>query len=280
MTDSPKIVAMVVGSPVVHSLSPAMHNAEFRRRGEDRTYVAREVERGELKAFVDSLRGGEVAGLSVTMPLKDEAFEIVDRRDASSTRCGSVNTISFDGAIVSGWNTDGDGCVRALESVGKTVVDATCVVLGAGGTGRAVVEALGRRGAREVIVINRSGDAARKAASCADVGRVGSNDDVERADFVVNTTPLGMSGVNDDAVPVDPNLVPAGCVVLDAVYSPLVTPLLSALQQPTFRERGVVTVDGLWMLVHQAALQQEIWFGFKADVAEMRNAAEAELSRR
>lgn len=266
---------MVVGSPVAHSLSPAMHNAEFRRRGENRSYGAREVARGELKTFIDSLRGGEVAGVSVTMPLKDEAFELVDRRDAASIRCGSVNTISFDDTIVSGWNTDGDGCVRALESRGKSVVDRTCVVLGAGGTGRAVVEALGRRGAREVIVINRSLEPARRAASCADTGRVGSVDDVERADFLVNTTPLGMSGVNDDVVPVDPNVVPIGCVVLDAVYSPLTTPLLSRLLV-----RGVETVDGLWMLVHQAALQQEIWFGFKADVAVMRNAAEAELSRR
>jgi shikimate dehydrogenase len=131
-----------------------------------------------------------------------------------------------------------------------------------------------------VIVVNRSQDAARRAAACADRGRVGSRDDVERAAFLVNTTPLGMSGVNDDAVPVDPGLVPPGCVVLDAVYSPLMTPLLSALQEPRFQQRGVVTVDGLWMLVHQAALQQEIWFGFKADVAVMREAAEAELSRR
>jgi shikimate dehydrogenase len=272
---SSNVAAMVVGSPVVHSLSPAMHNAEFRRRGEDRIYVAREVARGELKAFIDSLRGRDLAGVSVTMPLKDEAYELVDRRDAASIRCGSVNTISFDDAIVSGWNTDGDGCVRALESSGKTVVGKTCVVLGAGGTGRAVVEALGRRGAREVIVINRSAESARRAASCADVGRVGSSGDVEGADFLVNTTPLGMSGVNDDAVPVDPSLVPSGCVVLDAVYSPLTTPLLSRLQG-----RDIATVDGLWMLVHQAALQQEIWFGFKADVAVMRHAAEAELSRR
>ena len=275
MTTAPNVVAMVVGSPVAHSLSPVMHNAEFRRRGEERLYVAREVVRGGLKSFVDPLRGGEVAGLSVTMPLKDEAYEIVDRRDAASSRCGSVNTISFDGPVVSGWNTDGDGCVRALEASGKTIVDATCVVLGAGGTGRAVVEAFGRRGAREVIVINRSPEGARRAATCADLASVGAADDVVRADFLVNTTPVGMSGVHDDATPVDPNLVPRECVVLDAVYSPLVTPFLARL-----REREVETVDGLWMLVHQAALQQEIWFGFRADVAVMRSAAEAELARR
>ena len=275
MTIEPNVVAMVVGSPVAHSLSPVMHNAEFRRRGEERLYVAREVARGELRAFVDALRGGPVAGLSVTMPLKDEAYEIVDRRDAASNRCGSVNTISFDDSVVSGWNTDGDVCVRALEMGGKSIVEATCVVLGAGGTGRAVVEALGRRGAREVFVINRSLEGAHRAAACAEVGRIGSARDVERADFLVNTTPVGMTGVHDDDTPVDPNLVPGGCVVLDAVYSPLVTPLLERL-----RDRGVETVDGLWMLVHQAALQQEIWFGFRADVAVMRDAAEAELSRR
>jgi shikimate dehydrogenase len=275
MSVAPDVVALVVGSPVAHSLSPAMHNAEFRRRGERQTYAAHEVARGGLEKFVVSLRGGRVAGLSVTMPLKDEAFDLVDRRDAASTRCGSVNTISFDDGVVSGWNTDGDGCVRALESTGKSVVDATCVVLGAGGTGRAVVEALGRRGAREVVVVNRSSQAAHRAASCADVGIVGSASDVERADFLVNTTPVGMKGVGDDEVPIDPRLVPVECVVLDAVYSPLVTPLLAGV-----RDRGVTAIDGLWMLVHQAALQQEIWFGYHADVAVMRRAAEAELARR
>ena len=275
MTVANDVVALVVGSPVAHSLSPAMHNAEFRRRGEDHSYAAHEVVRGGLRDFVASLRGGRVAGLSVTMPLKDEAFELVDRRDAASSRCGSVNTISFDDGVVSGWNTDGDGCVRALESTGKSVVEATCVVLGAGGTGRAVVEALGRRGAREVVVVNRSPEAAHRAASCADVGIVGSASDVERAGFLVNTTPVGMKDVGDDEVPIDPRLVPPGCVVLDAVYSPLVTPLLAGL-----RDRGVTTIDGLWMLVHQAALQQEIWFGYHADIAVMRAAAEAELARR
>ena len=275
MSFAPNVAALVVGSPIAHSLSPAMHNAEFRRRGEDRVYVAHETMRGGLQKLVESLRGGAVAGLSVTMPLKDEAFDLVDRRDAASSRCGSVNTISFDGGVVSGWNTDGDGCVRALETTGKSVVGATCVVLGAGGTGRAVVEALGRRGAREVVVVNRSAEPARRAAACADVGVVGSVDDVTRADFLVNTTPVGMHGIDDDEMPVDPRLVPTSCVVLDAVYSPLITPMLAALG-----ERGVTTVDGLWMLVHQAALQQEIWFGFHADVGIMRAAAEAELSRR
>ncbi|MEN9301254.1 MAG: shikimate dehydrogenase [Actinomycetota bacterium] len=275
MNFAPDVAALVVGSPIGHSLSPAMHNAEFRRRGESRIYVAHEVPSGGLRAFIESLRGGNIAGLSVTMPLKDEAYELVDRRDAASSRCGSVNTISFDDGVVSGWNTDGDGCVRALESSGKSVADSTCVVLGAGGTGRAVVEALGRRGAREVVVVNRTPEGARRAASCADVGVVGSPNDVERADFLVNTTPVGMQGISDEDVPVDTRLVPRDCVVLDAVYSPLITPMLAALG-----ERGVTTVDGLWMLVYQAALQQEIWFGFRPDVAVMRAAAEAELARR
>jgi shikimate dehydrogenase len=275
VTFAANVVAMVVGSPVAHSLSPAMHNAEFARRAESSRYVAHEVPSGGLADFVESVRGGRIVGLSVTMPLKDEAFALVDRRDAASSRCGSSNTIAITAGELVGYNTDGDGCVNALESSGTSIVDRSCVVLGAGGTGRAVVEACGRRGAREVIVVNRSIEPAERAASCADNGRVGSLDDLERADFIVNTTPVGMSGVADDSTPVDPARVAAGCVVLDAVYTPLATPFLKAL-----RSRGVTTIDGLWMLVHQAALQQRIWFDVVADVQVMRAAAEAELARR
>lgn len=275
MTITADVVAMVVGSPVAHSLSPAMHNAEFSRRGERSRYVAREVSAGGLAEFVQSIRGGKIVGLSVTMPLKDEAFSLVDRRDPASTRSGSCNTIAITTEGLVGYNTDGDGCVRALESLGGSLAGRSCVVLGAGGTGRAVVEACGRHGAREVVVINRSIDPATRAATCADSGRVGTLEDLERADFIVNTTPLGMSGVADDEMPVDPALVPVNCVVLDAVYTPLTTPFLLALQA-----RGVKTIDGLWMLVQQAALQQKIWFEVDADVQVMRAAAEAELARR
>lgn len=268
-------VALVVGTPVAHSLSPAMHNAEFRRRGEPRSYGAREVQPGGLARFVESLRGSAVVGLSVTMPLKEEAYALAIDRDSASTRCRSANTISLAGNRVRAWNTDGDGCVRALESHGATVGGATCVVIGAGGTGRAVVEALGRRGAREVIVVNRSSDAAANAASCADQGRVGSESDVSSADIVVNTTPVGMNGVAGAQMPIDPAMISDRALVLDAVYSPLVTPLLASLGQ-----RGVRTVDGLWMLVHQAVLQQEIWFGLRSDTDVMRSAAEDELARR
>lgn len=275
MTFATNVVAMVVGSPIAHSLSPAMHNADFLRRGDDLLYVAHEVQAGGLAEFVRSIRGGSILGLSVTMPLKEEACVLVDRRDSASTRCQSSNTLAISAEEVVGYNTDGDGCVRALESTGRLVVDKKCVVVGAGGTGRAVVEACGRRGAREVVVINRSPEQAARAAACADRGRVGSSEDLASADFVVNTTPLGMAGVADDAMPVDPARVAASCVVLDAVYSPLETSFLRAL-----RARGVTTIDGLWMLVHQAALQQKIWFDVDADVATMRAAAEAELARR
>ena len=275
MTFATEIVAMVVGSPISHSLSPAMHNAEFSRRGSKFRYAAHEVTAGGLADFIRSIQGGRIVGLSVTMPLKDEACTVVDRRDEASKRCGSSNTISITADELIGYNTDGDGCVRALESSGSSVVGKSCVVLGAGGTGRAVVEACGRHGAREVVVINRSIDPANRAAACAENGRVGTMEDLEGADFLVNTTPLGMSGVAGDSMPADPARVDARCVVLDAVYSPLETPFLRAL-----RMRGVTTIDGLWMLVYQAALQQRIWFDTDVDVQVMRAAAEAELARR
>jgi shikimate dehydrogenase len=152
------------------------------------------------------------------------------------------------------------------------------VVVGAGGAGRAVARALGIAGAREVVVVNRSPEPAQRAAALAgEVGRVGSVDDVAKAGIVVNATPLGMAGTaaGAPALPFDPDLLRPGQAVVDLIYHPTTTPLLAEA-----RRRGLPAVNGLGMLVHQAAHAFRRWTGDEPPVADMKSAAAAALASR
>jgi shikimate dehydrogenase len=269
-------VAAVIGSPVRHSLSPAIHNAAFAAAGLDWVYVAFEVAPGRAVDALDAMRTLGLGGLSVTMPHKEAVAAAVDRLDFAAAALAAVNTVVVDrdGALV-GHNTDGAGFVDSLRADGGIEVHGRAVVvLGAGGAARAVVDALARAGADDVVVVNRTPARGEVAAALAgSVGRVGTGVDVSGADVVVNATSVGMAGVGAEAgLPVDPDLLRAGQVVVDLVYHPLDTPLLQAA-----RAAGAVAVDGLGMLVHQAAHQQLLWTGRSPDVAAMRAAALAEL---
>lgn len=262
----------VIGSPVVHSLSPVMHNAVFDRLGMEATYGALEVRPEDFRATVESMRRSEYLGLSVTMPHKDAAFDVADESSVHARRVGAVNTLSFlDGRIV-GDSTDGIGCVRALGRHGIGVEGARCVVLGAGGAARSVIVALEEARAREVVVVNRTYDKALVAIEGVDRCRVGTEGDVAGADVVVNCTSVGMGTAESPVV--RESLHGVGCV-LDAVYFPLRTALLDAAVA-----EGALGIDGLWMLVHQAVEQQRIWFHHDVDPSIMRDAALAELARR
>jgi shikimate dehydrogenase len=266
-------VAGVIGSPVRHSLSPALHNAAFRALGLDWVYLAFEVAPGEVGGALAGAAALGIGGLNVTMPHKDAAFAAVDRVDAAAQALASVNTIVIGNDGLVGYSTDGAGFVDSLNDAGVDPAGRRVALLGAGGAARSVVDALTRRGAAEIAVINRS---AEKAAACAaiagGVGRVGSMADVAGAEIVINATSIGM---NDGQLPLDPDLLRAGQVVADLVYHPLDTPLLLAA-----RACGATTVDGLGMLVHQAARAFELWTGERPPTDVMRAAAEAELARR
>ncbi len=271
-------VAAVIGCPVRHSLSPALHNAAFRAAGADWVYVAFDVPHGEAVRALDAMRTLGLGGLSVTMPHKEAVAVLVDELDPAAAALHSVNTVvrTADG-FLRGHSTDGAGFVASLDEAGVAVAGADVVVLGAGAAARAVIDALARSGASSVVVVNRSPDAAAVAAALAPgVGRVGTVADVPQARLVVNATSVGM-GVDPAAgeLPLDPALLRPHHVVADLVYHPLETGLLAAA-----RAAGATCVDGLGMLVHQAALQQELWLGTRPDPAVMRAAALGELASR
>jgi shikimate dehydrogenase len=272
-------VAAVIGSPVHHSLSPAIHNAAFAAAGLDWAYVAFEVAAGGGAAALDAMRTMGLGGLSVTMPHKDDVAAAADTRSATVERLGAANCVVPQGAgRLRAENTDGAGFVASLRDAGVDPDGLRCCVLGAGGAARAVVLALAEAGAAAVVVVNRTPANGERAAALANAaGRfvlpVGAAGAVAGADLVVNATPIGMGEGN--ASPVEGSWLGAGQVVADLVYHPLETPLLQAAAAT-----GCRTVDGLGMLVHQAALAFEAWTGEPAPLAAMRSAAVSELRER
>ena len=270
-------IAAVIGSPVAHSLSPAIHQAAFDAAGVNWTYTAFDIT--DAAAALSAMRLLGLAGLSVTMPLKEDVARAVDRLDPAARALHSVNTVSWDGDELVGSSTDGAGFVASLAAAGVEVDGAQISVIGAGGAARSVIDALGRAGAADITVLNRTRDRAEHAASLSKAASVGIVSDITRADIVINATSVGMGVSVDDATDADmacdPALLRSGQVVADLVYHPLETAWMRAAANV-----GAATVDGLGMLVHQAALQQLQWLGTMPDTTAMRIAAEAELARR
>ena len=261
-------LAAVIGFPVRHSLSPAMHNAAFRELGLDWIYVACEVAPGAVEAAFAGVRALGLGGLSVTIPHKAAALEAVDEATDAARAIGAVNTVvPTAGGGLRGDNTDGAGFLASLADEGFDPAGRICAVLGAGGAARAVVHALAGAGAGEVVVVNRTPARAESTAALAGAtGRVGSPADVRGAHLIVNATPVGLAGSPD--LPIDPALLGEGQLVVDLVPNPAVTPLMRAAG-----ERGAGAAGGLGMLVHQGALAFELWTGRPAPIGVMRAAA-------
>lgn len=267
-------VAAVIGDPIRHSLSPALHNAAFRAAGLDWVFVAFAVPAGGARDALAAVRALRLGGLSVTMPHKHDVARACDALTDDAAALESVNCVvpRLDGSLL-GDSTDGEGFVRALREAGHDASGLDALVLGAGGAARAVAVALGRAGSRVQIAARRVEAAAAAATLVAGATTVDwseRGDAAAAAALVVNATPIGMGDEAGIPLPVD-GLGPHH-VVADLVYHPLATPLLRAA-----RARGSATVDGLGMLVHQAALAFERWTGLPAPVPAMADAARTAL---
>lgn len=265
-------LAAVIGSPVRHSLSPRLHNAAFAALGLDWVYVALEVAPGDVASALAGVRALGIAGLSVTTPHKEAVAQACDRLSDDAATLGAVNCVVPVGGELVGHNTDGPGFVASVLASGATVEGARCVVLGAGGAARAISLSLARSGASDVAVVNRT--AARAEQAVAPLGATGRVVDaadpaevaaaLSAADVVVNATTVGMGDPGPDELPVDPAPLHGGQVVVDIVYRPLETPLLAAA-----RHQGATAINGVPMLVHQAAVAFELWTGATAPVEVM-----------
>lgn len=273
MIDAATQLTGVLGYPVRHSLSPVMHNAAFRALGLNWVYLAFEVPPERLAQAVAGMRGLGIRGLNLTIPHKEAVAPLLDGLTEAAQQIGAVNTLFWEGDRLLGDNTDAEGFVQALREAGVEPAGQTVLILGAGGAARAVAYALNRLHCR-LLIANRT--LARAEALAAEFGATALPMTLEalrpllpHVDGVVNSTALGMAPHADTSPPVAWDALPDTAWACDLVYRPLHTRFLQAA-----RERGLRTVDGLGMLVHQGALAFERWTGERAPVAVMRQAAE------
>jgi shikimate dehydrogenase len=273
----------VIGRPIAHSLSPLLHNAAFTALGLGATWrsLAFDVPPGRAAEALEAMRRADISGLSVTMPHKSDVVALVDQCTEVAQRLNAVNCIANTEGVLVGTNTDGEGFVASLaRGADFTPAGRRCVVIGAGGAARAVVLALADAGASRISVLNRTPERATPAAALAgpagavvSPGTSALAEAVESADLVVNATPFGMAGASPagaDPWLVAPRLLHEGQVAADLVYAPRPTPWLVEAAAA-----GARSVDGLGMLVHQAAAQLELWTGLPAPVDRMWEAASA-----
>lgn len=259
--------AFVTGYPVKHSRSPLIHGFWLKTLGLQGSYTRQEVSSEDFAGFISRLKSGEsgFVGGNVTIPHKETAFALADQPDALSEELGASNTLWLDEGRLHATNTDGFGFLANLDaaSPGWDRTD-RAVILGAGGASRAIIQAVRDRGIGEIHVVNRTLGRAQELAdrfgakvhahAMAALQEVSAG-----AGLFVNTTSLGMDG--EAAPDFDFSPLAGGAVVTDIVYVPLVTPILRQAA-----EQGFATVDGLGMLLHQAAPGFEKWFGVRPTV--------------
>ena len=266
----------IIGKPVRHSLSPAMHNAGFATLGMNWVYVPMEVT--DIEQGMAGLRALGFRGVSVTVPHKEAVIPFLDEIDPVAEKIGAVNTLVFrkegDGRVVlRGLNTDWLGANTALaEKV--NLQESRVLVVGAGGSAKAVSFGLVEAGA-EVIIANRTAESGRALADWLGCTFVPLQEvSGVAADVLINTTSVGMEP-DYEGIAVPPSLLSGFSVVMDIVYAPLETRLLREA-----KVAGCQTIDGLAMLLYQGAAQFKIWTGGRPPRLIMRSALEEELRRR
>ncbi|MCL2789516.1 MAG: shikimate dehydrogenase [Desulfobulbus sp.] len=265
----------IIGDPVAHSLSPAMHNAALAHLGLNAVYVP--MRPADLADAFRGLRSLGFAGASVTVPFKVAIMDFLDAIDPVARKIGAVNTLVFErtGAAIrcTGHNTDWLGSNRALAEV-IDLAGRTVLLIGAGGAARAVGFGLIEAGAH-VLLANRTEAKGRELAHLMGCRFIPAAElSLIRADALINTTSVGMAP-HADEVPVAPELLPHFPVVMDIVYAPLATRLLREAAA-----RGCHTVNGLTMLQYQGAAQFTLWTGRESPDAVMRQTLLAALRER
>jgi shikimate dehydrogenase len=279
-----KVVGLI-GYPLGHSLSPAMHNAAFKKLGLDWEYTAFEVEPKDLSEALKGLRALHIAGFNVTLPHKETIVPLLDEVTKLARIIGAVNTVLNQEGKLIGYNTDGAGFLDSLKDDAKTDPKGKkIVVLGAGGASRAVSIMLAEAGAKALTLtdlqLEKAKDLAEYTSSyfglaCDPVG-VNSRElqtAIDKADILINSTPIGMHPKTEENPLAEEIRLHPKLLVYDLVYNPSETRLLKAA-----KAAGCKTCSGLGMLVRQGALAFTIWTGKEAPLAAMRKAAQEALS--
>ncbi|MGQ9459675.1 MAG: shikimate dehydrogenase [Candidatus Bathyarchaeaceae archaeon] len=275
-------VCGIIGDPVEHSLSPAMHNAAFQELNLDYVYVAFKVRKNELKGAIVGAKSLGIRGLNVTMPHKSTVMGYLDEIDPKARAIGAVNTILNDEGKLRGYNTDGIGALKALKENGISLNGKKLLLLGAGGAGKAIAFHVAEK-VEELKILNRT---TGKAKDLAEVlrkkfgkkidGNTLSATTIKKeladTDIVINATSVGMHP-KDDQSPIIPSWLRPDLCVMDIVYNPIETKLVKDA-----RSVGAKVVSGVEMLVYQGVASFEIWTNRLAPVKVMKQAILDKLS--
>jgi shikimate dehydrogenase len=267
------------GDPVEHSISPAMHNAAFKKMGLDYIYLPFRVSEKNLAGAVKAIRSLNLRGVNVTIPHKAAVIPLLDELEATAEKIGAVNTIVNDNGRLKGCNTDAAGFLRALEEKGIDPSGKKAVILGAGGVSRAISFIIAEKGA-DIDIISRSKSleyAAKLAESiygytksniqAIELNETNLKQSLRQADILINATSIGMNP-DADMTLVPQKLLRPEMVVFDVIYNPEKTRLISDAE-----EAGATAIGGLDMLVWQGTLAFQLWTGVEAPLTTMKNTA-------
>jgi|TARA_B100000315_G_scaffold107757_1_gene98888 shikimate dehydrogenase len=268
----------LIGDPIEHSMSPAMHNTAFKNRGLDYVYLPFRVAKARLGEAILGVKALNIRGLNVTIPHKVSVIPLLDELDPLAEKIGAVNTIINNDGVLKGYNTDAHGFLRAMleqdiEPDGKSIV-----MLGAGGASRAISFILAERGAN-LVILNRQleldwavklGNSISRTfgrkVKALELNEQNLTPVLRKANILVNTTSVGMRP-NTNETPIPARLLESDLVVFDIVYNPVKTKLLTEAESA-----GAKAISGLEMLVWQGALAFEMWTGLTAPLEIMRKA--------
>lgn len=269
----------LIGDPVDHSRSPLIHNAMIQQTGVHYTYEVRRVAVRELSDFVAEAKAGGCAGFNVTMPHKEAILPLLDEVSPAAAACGAVNTVCIRDGRAVGYNTDGRGFVDSLAARGIDPEGKTILLLGTGGAGEAICDALVRADAKKIFVTNRNVYRAQAlAARYPDktqfiyFGIFPVRRAMAESDLFINATPLGMAGMKEFSDLGFLRDAPAGVTVYDLVYEPRKTQLLLEAEK-----HGLSTISGIDLLIYQAVRAFRMFTGAEVDVPALLEALEGKL---
>lgn len=272
----------VIGDPIEHSMSPKMHNTVIQALGLNYIYIPFHVLRKDLASAIVGIRSLQITGINVTIPHKIEVIPYLDEIDPLARKIGAINTIKNENGHLTARNTDGEGALVTLREAGLNPQGKTIVMLGAGGSAKAISFYLASL-AKRLIIINRSSTHLNELIQSLQMnfkrpieGIDGRNmksvgEVIRSADLLINTTPVGMYPQKDE-LPIDPSLLHPNLFVFDIIYNPIETKLIHIA-----KTKGCKTLNGIKMLVNQGAIAFEWWTGIRPDKNLMENAILEEL---
>jgi shikimate dehydrogenase len=275
-----KIIGLI-GHPVQHSLSPLMHNEEFKQFHLPYRYSAFDVGENHLSQAVEGIRALGIAGCNVTIPYKEQVLPLLDEIDEEAASIGAVNTIINENGKLVGYNTDGRGFLSSLiRTAGHDCINKSILLIGAGGSAKAILMTLLNHGAKDITIANRNINRASDLKSFTSVETIevmsieDAEQSIQRHDIIINTTPAGMDPYIDD-IPLSLDLMNSGTVLVDIIYTPIKTKWLQIGEQ-----KGAIIENGVHMFVMQGALAFEYWTSILPDIERMKRKVNTALKER